>query len=382
MFRQIAAPGDLVGAVLLSLVFGSIHAFAALMAPLEQALDASRAEVSLGYSLAIASLTCGVFAAPRLLRLPPARLAAISGAFAAGGLTVAAAGQSLPFLLIGYGLVFGFTNGIAYSLFLNRAAHAMPDAQGWSAGIVTATYGLGAAIFAQGFIIALAHILVGSVLVGLAIGVGVASAISAALFRGGSVQIGAVPQPEPTGTHRSLVVWLWLVYFLGASGGLMVIAHASGIAAAAGFGESTAGLAPTAVALGNVAGSLAGGPWGERSRVRHALAVPLALAALSMALLLALPSAGLIALGLCGAAYGGLIAVVPVVIRKLVGNHDFAAVFGRVFTAWGIAGLTAPFAAGALFDAFAGYGLAISLAIAAASAGAIAAMLAPRTSAG
>jgi len=224
MFRQIAAPGQLAGAVLLSLVFGSIHAFAALMAPLELALDASRAEVSLGYSLAIASLTCGVFAAPCLLHLPPARLAAISGAFAAGGLTVAAAGQSLPFLLMGYGLVFGFTNGIAYSLFLNRAAHAMPNAQGWSAGIVTATYGLGAAIFAQGFNAALAYVPVEGVLLGLAIGVAAASAIAAALFGGGSAQIGTVPQlqPQPAGAHRSLVAWLWLVYFLGAAGGLMV----------------------------------------------------------------------------------------------------------------------------------------------------------------
>ena len=33
-----------------------------------------------------------------------------------------------------------------------------------------------------------------------------------------------------------------------------------------------------------------------------------------------------------------------------------SAVFARIFTAWGVAGVTAPVAAGALFDATGGYG--------------------------
>lgn len=377
----VAAPGILLGAVLLSLVFGSIHAFSALMAPLEQALETSRANVSLGYSLAIASLTCGVYASAYLLRLPSSFLALGSGIVAAAGLVLAASGHSLLPFLAGYGIVFGFTNGVAYSLFLNRAAHAMPDAQGWSAGIVTACYGLGAAVFAQGFDAALAFAGVRIVLLGLAASVAVAAAFAAVFFRGGSAQLQVNGSVCAAPRDQRFVTWLWFVYFLGAAGGLMVIAHASGIATSSGLNAMAVGAAPTMVALGNIAGSFAGGPWGERRSARVALVAPLAIAVLSMVLLLATPSAGLFALTLCGAAYGALIAVVPAIIRKTAGNDGFARSFGLVFTAWGIAGLTAPFAAGAMFDAFASYGVAIALALVAASAGIVLAVAGRRASA-
>ena len=380
MMRQVASPGVLVGAVLLSLVFGSIHAYSALMAPLEQAFGTSRANVSLGYSLAIASLTCGVFASAFLLRVPASLLALVSGGAAAAGLGIGAAGNSLLLFLLGYGVIFGAANGVAYSLFLNRAAYAMPAAQGWSAGIVTACYGLGAAISALGFDLALAHASVQSILLGLAGVVAMASGIAAVLFRGGAGAVAVAARAAPARSYHKLVIWLWTVYFLGAAGGLMVIAHASGIVLAAGLGSVATGLAPSSVALGNIAGSLAGGPLGERWPSHRALAAPLLLLAGSMALLLILPEAGLAAVVLCGAAYGALIAVVPAVIRKITGSEKFAPVFGRVFTAWGLAGLSAPFAAGMLFDTFSGYGAAVGLAIAAAGAGALAALLWPPTS--
>ena len=48
-----ARPLMLAGALLLSVVYGSIHAYSVLMAPLEAELGASRGALSLGYALAI-----------------------------------------------------------------------------------------------------------------------------------------------------------------------------------------------------------------------------------------------------------------------------------------------------------------------------------------
>lgn len=354
-----AAPRDLAGALLLSLAFGSIHAFGVLMAPLEQALGASRGAVSLVYSLAIASLTLGVFTAPRFLPLGASWLAALCGLCAALGIAATALLATPLAAWAGFGVVFGFCNGVAYSLFLSRAAAALPASPGLAAGLVTAAYGLGAAGFAQVLGLALPRLNWAQVLYGFAAAILVAGLAAAALFGREAAAPGRTAGDRPpAGESRRL----WLVYFLGASGGLMVIAHAAGIVA-------PAASATTLVAVGNVAGSLLGGVAGERLAARLSLALPLALTAAALGLLLAVPAAGLALLGLCGFAYGWLIAAIPVVIRQSLGAAAFAPAFGRVFTAWGVAGLVAPSLAGLLYDWSGGYGGAIGLALAAALAG-------------
>jgi predicted MFS family arabinose efflux permease len=316
--------------------------------------------MSLGYSLAIAGLTGGVLAAPVALRLRPATLASLIGIVAAVGIGLAATATSPPLFLFGYGVVFGLANGAAYSLFLDRAADAMPSAKGRSAGIVTATYGLGAAAAAPLLGLALRQMPMPQVLGGLAAIMALVGVIAGCLFRqasGGDSIPGGQRHPVRAG---HFVPWLWLVYFLGAASGLMIIAHAAGIAAAQDQ-PAAATLAPALVALGNIAGSLIGGWWAERGPASRALAAPNFVTVLALALLLAAPEFGLVALTICGGAYGALIAAVPVVVRRTAGDGGFAKAFGRVFTAWGLAGLVAPFAAGAIFDAFRGYAPAIVL---------------------
>ena len=46
---------------MICLCFGSIHAYGVLLAPIEQWLDTSRTVASLGYAVAIAALTLGVY---------------------------------------------------------------------------------------------------------------------------------------------------------------------------------------------------------------------------------------------------------------------------------------------------------------------------------
>jgi OFA family oxalate/formate antiporter-like MFS transporter len=353
------APRELAGALLLSLAFGSIHAFGVLMAPLEQALQASRGEASLVYALAIASLTLGVFTAPRLVKFGASAVAALCGLGGALGIAATALLASKIAAWLGFGVLFGFCNGVAYSLFLARATAALPAAPGLAAGMVTAAYGLGAAGFAQLLGLGLAQSGWAEVLYGLAAAILLAGLAAAALFGNDAAVSGAAAASRPPAVFTA---WLWLVYFLGASGGLMVIAHAAGIAAAATS-------ATAIVAVGNVAGSLIGGLAGERLGARAALALPLGLTAVALGLLLAVPAAGLALIGLCGLAYGWLIAAIPVVIRQSLGPAAFAAAFGRVFTAWGVAGLVAPSLAGLLYDWSGNYRAAIFMALGAALAG-------------
>ena len=61
-----------------------------------------------------------------------------------------------------------------------------------------------------------------------------------------------------------------------------------------------------------------------------------------------------ILLSLVGFAYGSLIAVYPVAIAERYGEQG-PRIYGRVFTAWGFAGLAGPWSAGLIYDWQAAY---------------------------
>jgi len=48
--------------------------------------------------------------------------------------------------------------------------------------------------------------------------------------------------------------------------------------------------------------------------------------------------------------YGSIIAIYPTLVAKLFGLEKSAWAYGRIFTAWGLAGLTAPSIAGFFYD--------------------------------
>jgi OFA family oxalate/formate antiporter-like MFS transporter len=144
----------------------------------------------------------------------------------------------------------------------------------------------------------------------------------------------------------------WALYFCGVFGGLMTIAHAAPLLQSKFPGTTLSSLAVMLVALGNIAGSIGGGLWAQYASPRHALALPVMIGIVAMALLLLAHNQplALAALAAVGIAYGGLIAAIPVVILTCVGPQGFAYAFGRIFSAWGLAGLVGPPLAGLLFD--------------------------------
>ena len=60
-------------------------------------------------------------------------------------------------------------------------------------------------------------------------------------------------------------------------------------------------------------------------------------------------------LPLISVSYGGIIAIFPSMINKLVGETEGIKIYGFVFTAWGFFGLLMPLLAGKNFDMFNSY---------------------------
>ena len=352
-------------ALLVCLCFGSIHAYGVLLVPIERWLGTGRTTASFGYSTAVAALTAGVYLSGRLeTTLPPRRLLVACGSIAALGLLIAGGSSSVAGLLVGFGLMFGLANGVAYAASLVLAAGAMPGRAAQAMGLATAAYGLGAVLCAQVFDAAVASMHVALVLMVVAPVVFVACLLGAVLVPSDQQSVAPEAAEPRTTDHRSLIC-LWFSYLLGAFAGLLVLAHAPAIAAWREGSSSQGGFVSGAVSFGSVAGGWLGGVTATWLPGPRGVALPLIVQATALASLpfMAGHSTIIAALGMAGLSYGVLIAVVPGEVRRIAGPQGFARSYGKVFSAWGIAGVAGPVSAGYLFDTTLGYGAALSAAV-------------------
>jgi len=354
----------LIAVSLLALALGTVHSFSVFLEPLEMRFGAGRGPVSLTYSLALVSLTLAVLAGHRLFGiLQPARLVLAVGAVAAAGLGLTAWAPSLPVVWLGYSLLFGAANGAGYGFGLQLAAQANPGREGLAMGAVTAAYALGAVISPAPLAWALGRGGIGAAMLGLALALLAVAPIAAGMITRTGACLRIAPAGGGAPLARGALALLWTGYGAGVAAGLMAIGHAAGIARSMGL-EGGPWLAPMVIALCNMGGSVSGGWMCDRiAPARLLTGLPLASAA-ALLVLAVTGSAGLvlICLGAIGFAYGALIAVYPAVIAKRFGPADSTRAYGRVFTAWGAAGLAAPWLAGALYDRNGDYGAALAVA--------------------
>ncbi len=344
--------GRLLGVLGLAVALGSLHAFSVIIVPLKSQTGASLSSASFVYSAAIVSLTAGVLASDWVFRTMAPRVVAIGSAgLAAMGLLLAAPATGLVPLIIGYGLLFGFANGIGYSLFLSEAGKAMPERPGFAVGLATAAYAAGSMLFAW----VLQRLRVGedvsAGLMTVALAVGLAGVLAFAVFDGPKRSARLAREASETLSARRTVV-LWLVYLAGAISGLMVTAHAAGMVSLLGGSYASETLSVMALAAGNAAGSIIGGRMTDTWPPRACLASATALAGLASLGLAASPPLlmALALLALAGFAYGALISIVPRAVDRMSPPGAGMRAFGRIFTAWGMAGLIGPWLGGALFD--------------------------------
>ena len=357
------ARGSLWAAALLMAALGTFHAWSVLVQPLQDELDASRSTVSAVYALATA-----VFAASMLLepaahrRFPAVVLGAGSALLAAAGLALAAI-PSEAAVFVGYGVLFAVANGIGYGLAVHIAAtvgrhrrdrrvhgrrlrrsaarssrrccpspRATPasrprsSASPRSMAVVAAVQVRGARP-------------------------GRAAPPAARRRRGGVA--GAC-------SGRDRVFWLlWLGFLFGSAAGLVVIGHGAAIVSSLGGGAAALTLGASLAAGGQRRRAPRRRPprrprqrprradrrLGPRRRRRSSASPPAPG-----------PRSPSPAWRSPGSRTAPSRSPTPSPRRATTAPHRTAGVYARVFTAWGVAGVTAPVAAGALYDRTGGYG--------------------------
>lgn len=152
--------------------------------------------------------------------------------------------------------------------------------------------------------------------------------------------------PHTDETPSTLLVkrqfWaLWLLYFIGAGAGLMVIGSISGLAKLS-MGEQ-AYLAVAILAVGNASGRVLAGMLSDKFGRRSVLAgVFLFQALLMFGAAYASQSSGallvVLVATLIGFNYGANLAIFPSYAKDLWGMPHFGVNYGMLFTAWGVGG--------------------------------------------
>lgn len=347
----------------LAFVLGSVHAFSVFLEPLEARFSASRADVSFCYSLALVSITAAVSFGYRLYQTCAAWiLALLIGSVSVLGIGLAWSAQSLEMVWIGYGLVFGFANGLGYGFSLQISAQLNPGREGLAMGLITAAYALGATSFPIWFVGAVDTGGFPKAMEVLGLSVLCAAIVAAALMAYARARfVGGTRSSAPIDGRGTFA--LWLAYGTAVAAGLMASGHATGIAAARGVGTEMLVAAPIALALCNMIGSLGGGALTDRVSSKLLMMTLPLVSAVALGLLAAdlMPSV-LTGLGLIGLIYGAIISVYPAVIARRYGVADGVRIYAWVFSAWAAAGLGGPWVAGMLFDRTGDYALALWIA--------------------
>jgi len=370
-------------ATALNAPLGSLYAFSVLLKPLETLLGLSRADLALVFALASAGFGAGMTLAAKLFGVasPPLLVLACAGASTLG-IALAATAGGLAQLAIGYGVLFGAGGGAAYILMQQAVNLAVTRRHGLVNGYLVSLYPAGAMIAAPVFGWAVRELGVRATLGGLAAVLAVTGSISAWLIaRSGATLAAATVVAPGERERRRPVFWrLWLVFFLAASAGLMVLSQAAGIITAYG-GATALAVYGTTFITGSIAAARLGGGW-----MVDWLAIPTVAAgahAVALAGNVALtlwpgPGVSVLALALVGLGYGVISGVAAAAVAVYWRRALYGRVASRLYTAWCAAAIVLPITAGRLFDLTQGYGAAVLIAAGANALGILVALGLPR----
>src|SRR5437870_5666887 len=284
------------------------------------------------------------------------------------GIAVAATAGGLVQLAVGYGVLFGAGGGAAYILAQQTVNLAVTRRHGLVNGYIVGLYPAGAMIAAPLFGWSIREFGVRATLGGLATVLAVTGSVSAWLIARSGVTLAAAVAariaPDAAERRRPVFWRLWIVFFLAASAGLMVLSQAAGIITAYG-GATTLAVYGTTFIAGTIAAARLGGGWMVDWLTIPAVATGAHAVALAGNVALTLwpgPGVSVVALALVGLGYGLISGVTAAAVAVYWRRALYGRIAGRLYLAWCAAAIVLPIVAGRLFDLTQSYGIAILIA--------------------
>ena len=344
----------IIACLLITFSMGSLHAFSTLIENIELQTAVGRMASSLVYSTAIVNVTIAVFFGHIIYRrLSSLSIIGLIAILPIIGIFIVNT-ESWIGWITGYGVFFGLASGLGYGFSLYAVSNITPKEKlGLALGSVTASYAFGALIFSLLYPIFIDQF---NFKAGYSIGVILISTLTLValiLFLSSKIQLTAnsTKKHEIQSTNPGFIR-LWFGYYFGVFAGLLAIGHAVPIIKNVG-GSTT--IAITSISLMSLGSGLAGiysGFLADRFGCKNPLIFILITSAFSLAILTIFIDIKLtlFLITLVATLYGAIIAIYPTLVAKLFGLEKSAWAYGRIFTAWGFAGLTAPSIAGFFYD--------------------------------
>jgi len=311
------------------------------------------------------ALCCLVFAFAMILagrvqdRIGPRITATIGGLLVAAGMLLISTTSNYNLWVVGFGVLVGTGIGFGYACATPAALKWFPkEKTGLVAGIVVAGFGLApvylaplSEILLKDFGLLKSMLILGILFAFIVIGLAqflrnpTAREVEATSSRVTEASRCAASSDDlsPAGIISKGSFWLlWLLYFIGAGAGLMVIGSISGMAKKS-MGSS-AFIAVAVLAVGNALGRVIAGSLSDRIGRRATLLLIFVFQAALMFLAMAFAGSTSSALtlvavaALIGANYGANLAIFPSIAKDLYGLKNFGVNYGLLFTAWGVGG--------------------------------------------
>jgi MFS transporter, OFA family, oxalate/formate antiporter len=350
----------------MQILLGVLYSWSVFRGPLAQLHGWSQAQTIAPYRYSLLAFAAGMIVAGFWQDRKGPRIVASIGGFLLGSgcLVCAWAGETLPALIAGYGVIAGVGVGFAYVTPIAMCIKWFPDKRGFIVGLAVMGFGVGPLLFGP-----LIETLIGSNPAALASTIPRTFFVLALMFYIGVIGIaqmyrvpppawrpaGWVPPPTRTGSGdfrpaQALRTWqfyaLWILYFVGTSVGLTAIGEATPLLRrASGAALISAGTALGVMSVFNGAGRIGWGALSDRFGRRTAVLGMCACSIVScVGLLRTAETFGVLLAGLClvAFAYGGFLALMPSFTADYFGPRHVGANYGLLFTAWGICGFVVP----------------------------------------
>jgi len=351
----------------INLALGVLYTWSLFKGAIEQQFGWKGSQLNDPYALCCVVFALTMIAAGRCQdRFGPRVTASIGGLLIGAGLVLISRSDSYAMWLLGFGVLVGIGIGFGYSSATPPALKWFPPARtGLITGIVVSGFGLAPVYLAPLSQYFLGHYgLANSMLIfGIAFFVAVCGL--AQLLKNpppGYSPLRAAPAPPASASTLSgkpatdagnlspsqilvnpMFYLLWVIYFIGAGAGLMVISSMSGMAK-----KSMGNLAFFAVAImaiGNAGGRIMAGVLSDKIGRSRALALVLSFQAVLMFLAIPLTSAQgtspavIVTLAaMIGFNYGANLSLFPSLAKDFWGLKNFGMNYGILFTAWGAGG--------------------------------------------
>jgi len=388
VFRGWTVTGAALG---INLILGVLYAWSVMGKALAVEWKWSKTESALPFTVATASFAIMMIFAGRLQdRIGPRIVALLGGLTLGVGLASSSLVHTPGAMLLTFGVIGGIGIGLGYSATTPSAIKWFPPARkGLITGLVVSGVGIAAVYISPLTQYLLRTTGIPRTFLVLGLGAGVLVAILAQFLAnppagyqpatlngpvpdGGLIAAGGCVPVEPS-SHPNLdwhemlrtaqFYLLWLMFVLGASAGLMIIAHVAMIAAEQANWKW--GFVPVAtLAVFNTFGRIISGAMSDRFGRTQTMILAFLLQAGNMFAFAKYNNPALLIFGsaFTGLCYGTIFTLMPAATADFYGVRNLGVNYGLLFTAFGVAGVIGPVLGGRIRDELGSWNYAFTIA--------------------